>query len=65
MEALLCGVPVFGFNDGASVELVDKESGVLVSDKNHETLVSNFKKFAEKDWDREKIQNRARGLINN
>ena len=65
MEALLCGVPVFGFNDGASVELVDKESGVLVPDKNHETLVSNFKKFVEVNRDREKIQKRAKGLINN
>jgi glycosyltransferase involved in cell wall biosynthesis len=65
MEALLCGVPVFGFNDGASVELVDAESGVLVPDKNHETLVSNFKVFAENDWHREYIQKRARGLINN
>ena len=64
MEGLLCGVPVFWFNDGASVELVDAESGVLVPDKNHETLVSNFKEFAEKEWDREKIQKRARGLIN-
>jgi len=43
---------------------VDAESGVLVPDKNHETLVSNFKEFAEKEWDREKIQKRARGLIN-
>lgn len=63
MEALLSGVPVFGFNDGASVELVDSDSGVLVPDKNHETLVLNFKKFAEKEWDREKIQSRAMELI--
>jgi glycosyltransferase involved in cell wall biosynthesis len=63
MEALLCGVPVFGFNGGASVELVDSESGILVPDKEHETLVSNFRAFAEKQWDREKIQNRARNLM--
>ena len=65
MEALLCWVPVFGFNDGASVELVDSDSWILVPDKYHETLVSNFKKFAEKEWNREKIQNRARKLISN
>ena len=65
MEALLCWVPVFGFNDGASVELVDSVSWMLVPDKNHETLVSNFKKFANKEWDREQIQKRARGLIKN
>ena len=65
MEALLCWVPVFGFNDGASVELVDSESWILVPDKNHETLVSNFKNFSEKEWDREKIQKRAKELIKN
>lgn len=65
MEALLCGVPVFGFNDGASVELVDGDSGILVPNKVQETLVSNFKKFAEINRNREKIQNRARELINN
>ena len=63
MEALLCWVPVFWFNDGASVELVDSESWILVPDKKHETLVSHFKVFAEKQWDREKIQNRARNLM--
>ena len=65
MEALLCWVPVFWFNDGASVELVDSKSWILVPDKKHETLVSNFKKFAETKWDREKIQQRARQLIKN
>lgn len=63
MEALLCWVPVFGFNDGASVELVDSDSWILVPDKDHETLVSNFKKFAEKERNREQIQKRARKLI--
>ena len=64
MESLLCWVPVFWFNEGASVELVDSESWILVPDKNHETLVSNFKKFSEKEWNREKIQKRAKNLIN-
>lgn len=63
MESLLCWVPVFWFNDGASVELVDSDSGILVSDKNHDTLVSNFKNFSDTDRDREKIQKRARSLI--
>ena len=65
MEALLCWVPVFRFNDGASVELVDSESWILVPDKNHKTLVSNFKNFAENDRNRENIQKRARKLISN
>ena len=64
-EALLCWVPVFGFNDWASVELIDADSWVLVSDKTHENLVSSFQKFSETQWNREKIQNRARKLIIN
>ncbi len=65
MEALLCWVPVFGFNDGASVELVGSESWILIPDKNHETLVSNFKEFAETERNRKQIQSRARELIKN
>lgn len=65
MEALLCWVPVFWFNDWASVELVDLKSWILVPDKRHKTLVSNFKKFSKKEWNREQIQKRARGLIKN
>ena len=64
MEALLCWVPVFGYNDGASVELVDSESWILVPNKEHRTLVSNFKKFAENEWRRDQIQKRAKKLIN-
>ena len=63
MEALLCWVPVFWFNDWASVELVDSKSWILVPDKRHETLVSNFKKFSEKEWNRDQIQKRARELV--
>jgi len=59
MEALLSGVPVFGFNDGASVELIDKDSWILVLNKNHETLISEFKEFIQRDWNREYIQSRA------
>lgn len=65
MEWLLCWVPVFGFNDGASVELVDTDSGILVPDKNHDTLVSYFQRFLETDRDRQKIQQRARKLMKN
>ena len=65
MEALLCWVPVFGFDDWASVELIDSESWILVTDKKHKTLVSNFKKFVETNWNRENIQKRARKIISN
>lgn len=60
MEALLCWVPVFWFNGWASVELVGKDSWILVADKEHKTLVSNFKEFSEKERNREYIQERAK-----
>jgi hypothetical protein len=47
------------------VELVDLKSWILVPDKRHKTLVSNFKKFSKKEWNKEQIQKRARGLIKN
>lgn len=64
-EALLCWVPVFWFNDWASIELINEDSWVLVSDKYHENLVSSFKKFSETERDRELIQKRARELLFN
>jgi glycosyltransferase involved in cell wall biosynthesis len=39
-EALLLGVPVLGYNDGATPELVDKISGVLVDSKDQQSLLN-------------------------
>lgn len=58
VEALSLGVPVFGYEVGASSELVDIDSGVLVPNKNHETLVKYFKKFESTHFDRTKIKER-------
>ena len=62
-EALLAGVPVFAYNDWASVELVDSDSGILVPNKNHETLIKSFSQFIEKSRDRQKIQDSIKVLL--
>lgn len=55
VEALLLGVPVFGYNDGASPELVDKNSWILVDKKDMQSLIAGFEKFLHRDWDRQLI----------
>lgn len=65
VEALLMGVPVFGFAEGASIELVDKDCGILVESKEIEKLKSAFKTFAHKKWDRKLISERIRGKLSN
>lgn len=62
MEALLLGVPVIGYNDGASPELVDAESGVLIDKKNEVSLIHAITAFQKQSFDREKIQSNARKL---
>ena len=54
------GVPVFGFAEGASAELVDEDCGVLVKSKNLEDLVSEFELFRSKSLDRKLISERIR-----
>lgn len=56
MEALLCWVPVFGYNQWGTAELVDTESGILVENKNHTTLIAAWSDFISKDRDRNTIK---------
>ena len=60
VEALLMGVPVFGFAEGATAELVDEDCGVLVKSKKLEDLVSDFELFRSKRRDRKLISERIR-----
>lgn len=59
LEALALWVPVFGYDDGATPELVDKNSGILVNNKNPKTLLTNFNEFKNRKWDRKYIKSRA------
>jgi len=63
VEALLLGVPVLGLDGGATPELVNEESGLLVAPQeleNFDVLRLHLEKFVDREWDRKKIQMLAR-----
>lgn len=60
VEALLMGVPVLGFQEWATAELVDSESGLLVPDKKMETLKKALQTFDHKQRDRKLISESIR-----
>ncbi len=62
-EALLLGVPVLGYQWGATPELVDETSGILSPSIDEEVLSQSFQKFISKEFDRQEIQNRARLVL--
>ena len=62
-ESLLLGVPIFGLDDGATPELVDEDSGVLVKKEEFWQLNEKIKTFSEHDRNREKISERAQKLL--
>lgn len=64
LEAMLCGVPVFGYSKGGTAELVDPESGVLNDSKKIDDLLVKFREFQMKDWDVEAIRERALEVVN-
>ena len=59
-EALLLGVPVFGFAGGATPSLVNEESGLLVQSKSLTHLKQDFEEFLERKWNRKQIAVHAR-----
>ncbi len=64
VEALLLWVPVFAYNDGASSELIDNKSGILVPDKKHKTLVEYFNRFQKTMRDRDQINKSIKDKLN-
>lgn len=62
-EALLLWIPVFGYNAGATPELVGKESWILADRKDIWTLRKWFALYQDKIFDRKKIAERARNLL--
>ncbi len=63
-SALLLWVPVFWYNSWATPELVDKDSWILVNNKNMETLVEKFKEFTNTKRNREIIASNIRKKLN-
>lgn len=60
VEAMLLWVPVFGYGQWATAELVDSDCGILVENKEHKTLVEGFENFMHTQRDRKKIAKRMR-----
>lgn len=63
VEALLLGVPVIGFNEGGTKELVDEESGILIEKKDKKNLKAALETFEKKAFDRKLISERIREKI--
>ncbi|MEI6425944.1 MAG: glycosyltransferase [Candidatus Absconditabacteria bacterium] len=55
-EALCLGVPVFGYNQGATPELVDIDSGILVENKTLPHLIEKFEDFTNITRNKSHIQ---------
>lgn len=60
VEALMMGVPVFGFAEGATPELVDADSGMLVAEKSLAVLEPALRKFLATKRDRKAIASAIR-----
>jgi hypothetical protein len=45
------------------VELVDEQSGLLISDKKLDHVIEQFELFKKREWDRVKIQENIRGKL--
>lgn len=59
-EALLLGVPVFGFAGGATPSLVNEDAGILAQSKKLSELKKDFARFTERKWNRKQIAVHAR-----
>jgi glycosyltransferase involved in cell wall biosynthesis len=63
-EALCLGVPVLGYQQGATAELLDNDSWILLQKKTIEEIEIVFSEFIKKHRDRKTISSRARLLFN-
>lgn len=62
MESLLLWVPLLGYNHWATPELVDNKSGILVEDKNIETIAQSLRSRDTRSFNRNYIQEQARKI---
>lgn len=56
-EALSLWVPIFGYNQWWSKELVDKNSWFLIEKKDENTILEGFENFKKQSFDKQKIKN--------
>lgn len=62
-ESLCLWVPVLGYNQGATPEIIDKNSWILIENKTEQEIINQFKKFISHQRDRKQIASRARLLF--
>lgn len=62
-ESLLMGVPVLGYAQGATAELLDENSWILLSEKSISALSSAIKTFQSKKRDRKLISDSFRAKV--
>lgn len=63
VEALLMGVPVLWFAEGATAELIDNDCGILAKSKKIDDLEQDLKLFLSKKRDRKLISEKIRNLL--
>lgn len=62
-ECLCLWVPVLWYNQGATTELVDEKSGILVAKKTEKDIINSFSKFIKTKRKREEISKNARKIF--
>lgn len=59
-ESLCLWIPVLWYNQWATTELVNKDSGVLIANKTEKDIIDGFSKFIKTNRNRKEIANNAR-----
>jgi glycosyltransferase involved in cell wall biosynthesis len=60
-ESLCVGTPVLGYNEGATVELIDSDlDGILIASQTEEELITAIKAFQDRKWNYNQIGESAR-----
>jgi glycosyltransferase involved in cell wall biosynthesis len=62
-EAMLLWVPVLWYNQWATPELLDEKSGILIDNKEQNTIVQAIETIQQKTFDRTYIKNHIQKII--
>lgn len=59
-QAIALWVPVLGYNQWATAELINTSNGILIDNKNNPTIIQQRKKFDQHQFNRQKIHEQAK-----
>ncbi len=59
-QAIALWVPVLGYNDWATPELINSTNGMLINDKKNDTIIQERTKFDQHDFNRKAIHEQAK-----